>query len=80
VQSIAVGLMIYFEVPPVRWTECAAATANSGHKMKIRVGGETRDNSPKFDNVVEFLHHCRRTGCLSRRKQVCIILYASCIG
>jgi hypothetical protein len=58
VQTIPVGMTIYFEAPPARWIECAAAAADSGHRMKIRMGGETADKFPKSESVVEFLRLC----------------------
>ena len=58
VQTIPVGMTIYFEAPPARWIECAAAAADSGHRMKIRMGGETADKFPKSETVVEFLRLC----------------------
>ena len=58
VQTIPVGMTIYFEAPTARWTECAAAAAGSGHRMKIRMGGETADKFPTSESVVEFLGLC----------------------
>jgi hypothetical protein len=58
VQTIPVGMTIYFEAPPARWIECAAAAAASGHRMKIRMGGETAEKFPKSESVVEFLRLC----------------------
>jgi hypothetical protein len=58
VQTIPDGMTIYFEAPPARWIECAAAAAGSGHRMKIRMGGETADKFPKSESVVAFLRLC----------------------
>jgi hypothetical protein len=55
VQTIPAGMTIYFEAPPARWSECMAAAAASGHRMKIRMGGETAEKFPKSESVVEFL-------------------------
>jgi hypothetical protein len=58
VQTIPAGMTIYFEAPPARWSECMAAAAASGHRMKIRMGGETEEKFPKSESVVEFLRLC----------------------
>jgi hypothetical protein len=58
VQTIPAGMTIYFEAPPARWSECMAAAAASGHRMKIRMGGETEEKFPESESVVEFLRLC----------------------
>jgi hypothetical protein len=58
VQRIPAGMTMYFEAPPARWSECMAAAAASGHRMKIRMGGETAEKFPKSESVVEFVRLC----------------------
>ena len=58
VQMIPAGVTIYFEAPPECWSECMAAAAASGHRMKIRMGGETAEKFPSSESVVEILRLC----------------------
>lgn len=51
-------LSAYFEIPIPSATECVPALARSGHRAKIRTGGETADKFPAPSEILEFIRLC----------------------
>jgi hypothetical protein len=48
----------YFETPLTSCAECIPALAQCGRRAKIRTGGETADNFPACESVIEFMSLC----------------------
>ena len=55
---IPAELATYFEVPLASCGECIAAVGGCGRRAKIRTGGETADQFPAPESVIEFMRLC----------------------
>ena len=55
---IPAELTAYFEIPWPKGQDCVAAAAESGCRVKIRMGGETADKFPSSESVIDFMRLC----------------------
>ena len=58
-EVITPDLTAYFEIPILQCEANLAVLAISGHRAKLRTGGETADKFPLPETILEFIRSCR---------------------